>query len=100
MRRRLSLARFVLARPRVLLLDEPFAGLVQRAKKWLEEHLASFKSSGGAIVMATHSFGRVLAVADRMAILAGGVVALDTPRGALSAEDVQRLYALHTEDAS
>src|SRR5437867_9213624 len=100
MKRRLSLARFVLSRPRVLLLDEPFAGLDQRAKKWLEEHLASFKSSGGAIVMATHSFGRELAVADRIAILAGGVVALDTPRGALSAEDVQRLYALHTEDAS
>ena len=99
MKRRLSLARFVLARPRVLLLDEPFAGLDQRAKKWLEEHLASFKSSGGAIVMATHSFGRELAVADRIAILAGGGVALDTPRGALSAEDVQRLYALHTEDA-
>ena len=100
MKRRLSLARFVLARPRVLLLDEPFAGLDQRAKKWLEEHLASFKSGGGAIVMATHSFGRELAVADRIAILAGGVVALDTPRGALSADDVQRLYALHVEDAS
>src|SRR2546425_3944388 len=100
MKRRLSLARFVLARPRVLLLDEPVAGLDQRAKKWLEEHLASFKSGGGAIVMATHSFGRELAVADRIAILAGGAIALDTPRGALSADDVQRLYALHVEDAS
>ena len=85
--------------PRVLLLDEPFAGLDQRAKKWLEEHLASFKARGGAILMATHSFGRELAVADRIAILAGGAIALDTPRGALSADDVQRLYGLHTEDA-
>jgi len=99
MKRRLSLARFVLVRPRVLLLDEPFAGLDQRAKKWLEEHLASFKAGGGSIVMATHSFGRELAVADRIAILAGGAIALDTPRGALSADDVQRLYALHAEDA-
>ncbi len=99
MKRRLSLARFVLVRPRVLLLDEPFAGLDQRARKWLEEHLASFKAGGGSIVMATHSFGRELAVADRIAILAGGAIALDTPRGALSADDVQRSYALHTEDA-
>src|SRR5580765_5275898 len=60
MKRRLSLARFVLARPRVLLLDEPFTGLDQRGKKWLEEHLASFKAGGGAIVMTTHSFGREL----------------------------------------
>ena len=99
MKRRLSLARFVLARPSVLLLDEPFAGLDQRAKKWLEERLASFKASGGAILMATHSFGRELAAADRLAILAGGTIALDTPRGALSADDVQRLYVVHTEDA-
>ena len=100
MKRRLSLARFVLARPRVLLLDEPFTGLDQRGKKWLEEHLASFKSGGGAIVMTTHSFGRELAVADRIAILAGGAIALDTPRGALSADDGHRLYALYAEDVS
>src|SRR5215831_14774891 len=100
MKRRLSLARFVLARPRVLLLDEPFTGLDQRAKKWLEEHLASFKAGGGAIVMTTHSFGRELAIADRIAILAGGAIALDTPRGALTADDVHRLYTLHAEDAS
>ena len=99
MKRRLSLARFVLARPSVLLLDEPFAGLDQRAKKWLEEHLASFKAGGGAILMATHSFGRELAAADRLAILVGGSIALDTPRGSRSADDVQRLYVLHTEDA-
>jgi ABC-type multidrug transport system ATPase subunit len=100
MKRRLSLARFVLARPRVLLLDEPFTGLDQGGKKWLEEHLASFKTGGGAIVMTTHSFGRELAVADRIAILAGGAIALDTPRGTLSADDVHRLYTLHAEDAS
>ena len=99
MKRRLSLARFVLARPRVLLLDEPFTGLDQRGKKWLEEHLASFKSGGGAIVMTTHSFGRELAIADRIAILAGGAIALDTPRGALTADDVHRLYTLHAEEA-
>ena len=100
MRRRLSLARFVLARPRVLLLDEPFAGLDQRAKKWLEEYLQAFKAGGGAIVMATHSFGRELAIADRLAILVAGRIALDTPRAALTSDDVRRLYALHTENGS
>jgi len=100
MKRRLALARFVLARPTVLLLDEPFAGLDQRAKKWLEEYLEAFKAGGGAILMATHSFGRELRVADRIAILTAGRIALDTARAALSHDDVQRLYALHTEEAS
>ena len=97
MRRRLTLARVGLTRPRVLLLDEPSAGLDQRGRKWLEASLQAFKSSGGAIVMATHSLGRELSVADRIVILADGRVALDTARGNLSADDVQRLYALHAE---
>lgn len=100
MKRRLALARAVLARPMVLLLDEPFAGLDQRAKKWLEEHLEAFKAGGGAVLITTHSFGRELGVADRIAILAGGRIALDTPRAALSQDEVLRLYALHTEEAS
>ena len=99
MKRRLSLARVVLARPQVLLLDEPFAGLDQRGKKWLEEYLHAFKAGGGAIVMVTHSFGRQLSVADRIAILGGGRIALDRPRPSVTPEELARLYALHTEEA-
>ena len=99
MKRRLALARLGLGRPRVLLLDEPFAGLDQRGRKWLEGRLEAFKAGGGAVLMATHSFGRELEIADRLAILAGGRIALDTPRAALASDDVQRLYAAHTEEA-
>src|SRR5437660_331504 len=91
-------AHVVLARPSVLLLDEPFAGIDQRAGKWLDGHLGAFKAAGGALLMTTHSFGRGLPVADRMAVLAAGRVALDTPLGALTPDDVRRLYELHAED--
>jgi ABC-type multidrug transport system ATPase subunit len=97
MRRRLALARVALAAPRVLLLDEPSAGLDQRAKKWVEERLTAVKVRGGAVIMATHSLGRELAVADRVAMLVGGRVAFDTPRTGLGPEEIPRLYALHTE---
>ena len=100
MKRRLSLARLLLTRPRVLLLDEPFSSLDQRARKWLEEYLRAFTAAGGALLMATHAFGRELDVADRLVILANGRIVLDRPRGTLSAEDVHRLYAMHTEEAS
>ncbi len=100
MRRRLSLARLVLAAPRVLLLDEPYAGLDPRAGKWLDGHLAAVKAAGGAILMTTHSFGRGLGVADRVAILAGGRVAHEAAVATLGADDIRRLYELHAEDGS
>jgi heme ABC exporter ATP-binding subunit CcmA len=100
MKRRLALARLVLARPAALLLDEPFAGLDQRAKKWLEGYLEAFKGRGGALLMVTHSFGRELGVADRIAILAGGRIALDTSRAGLDPDDVPRLYAAHAEEGT
>ena len=99
MKRRLTLARCALARPRVLLLDEPFGGLDQRARKWLEGRLEGFKREGAALLLVTHSFGRELGIADRIAMLAGGRIALDTPRAGLGPDDVQRLYATHTDDA-
>jgi heme ABC exporter ATP-binding subunit CcmA len=100
MKRRVSLARLALAQPRVLLLDEPFAGLDQRGRKWLEGRLEGFKAAGAALLVVTHSFGRELGIADRIAILAGGRVALDTPRAGLAPDDVQRIYVAHTEDGS
>jgi heme ABC exporter ATP-binding subunit CcmA len=98
MKRRLSLARLTLRPARVLLLDEPFSGLDQRARKWLEGYLEAFKLRGGALLMVTHSLGRELGVADRIAVLAGGRISLDTPRAGLADDDVQRLYAAHVED--
>lgn len=100
MKRRLAFARLVLLRPRVLLLDEPSAGLDQRAWKWVEDHLRTFKEAGGAVLMTTHSFGRGLDVADRIAILAGGRVVHDAPRAGLDPMELQRLYAMHTEESA
>jgi heme ABC exporter ATP-binding subunit CcmA len=100
MKRRLSLARLLLRQPRVLLLDEPFSSLDQRARKWVEHYLESFRASGGAILMATHAFGRELEAADRLVILANGRIILDAPRGTLSGDEIHRLYTLHTEEAS
>jgi len=98
MKRRLALARTFVGAPRLLLLDEPLAGLDQRGKKWLEGVLLGFTARGGAVLMTTHSFGRGLSVADRVAILAGGRIILDRSRADLSLEELRRLYALHTEE--
>ena len=100
MKRRLSIARLLIAHPNVLLLDEPFTGLDQRGAKWLEEHLQAFKGAGGAVLMSTHSFGRGFGVADRAAILAGGRIAADVAVAPLGAEGVRRLYEVTVEEGA
>jgi heme exporter protein A len=97
MKRRLALARVMLGEPRVLLLDEPFTGLDARGRKWLAESLRTFKSTGGVVVMVTHSFGVALEVADRVAILGGGQFLVDRPCGNLSVDDLNKLYESLTE---
>ena len=92
MKRRLALARVLLGRARLLLLDEPFTGLDRAGRKWLVEFLLSFKSRGGTLVVATHSFDAGLGVADRVAILSGGRIVLDRHAAELDREDVHRLY--------
>jgi heme ABC exporter ATP-binding subunit CcmA len=97
MQRRVALARLILRRPDVLLLDEPFAGLDLESLKRLEAYLHGFKAEGGAVVLVTHSLGRGLELADRVLILAGGRLSADEPRESLSLEALQRLYAEATE---
>jgi heme exporter protein A len=97
MKRRLGLARVLLSRARVLLLDEPFTGLDRRGRKWVSEFLLAFKAGGGAAVMATHSFGGGLGMADRVGILGNGRLLLDRPAADLSTEELHRLYESLTD---
>jgi heme exporter protein A len=97
MKRRLALARVLLGQARVLLLDEPFTGLDRRGRKWVNEFLLSFKAAGGAAVVATHSFGGGLGVADRVGILMGGRLLVDRPAADLSSAELHRLYESLTE---
>jgi len=92
MKRRLALARVLLGRARLLLLDEPFTGLDRAGRKWLAEFLLAFKAQGGAVIVATHSFDAGAGVADRVAILAGGRIVLDRPAASLGLDDLRRLY--------
>lgn len=65
MRKRLALARLLLARPLLLLLDEPYSALDTQGVNWLNGLLGDFLRSGGAMVMASHDPERVAALPHR-----------------------------------
>jgi heme exporter protein A len=78
MRQRLAIARALLHRPRVLLLDEPHAGLDPHAVDILDGLLAEVRTDH-TFVMVTHSLERGLQWATQVIVLAAGEVAYAAP---------------------
>ncbi len=78
--RRVEIAKALLHRPEILLLDEPSTGLDPLARRDLRETLKDLaKNEGTTVLLTTHLFEEAEA-ADRIAILdRGRLIALDTP---------------------
>ena len=73
---RVALARALAARPRVLLLDEPFAALDAGLRTRVREDIAEIlRSAGTTALLVTHDQAEALSLADRVALLMGGTVA-------------------------
>jgi heme exporter protein A len=78
MKRRLALARIGLAKPTLLLLDEPYSALDAAGILWLNGLLNDYLTRGGMIVMATHDPERVRALPHQPCHLHQGTLS-DTP---------------------
>jgi len=92
MKQRAALARALVHNPRLLLLDEPYTGLDEAACEMLSHLIREFVAGGGAALVTTHDIDRGLAVADRVAILDGGRLVYDAPRGEMTNETFREHY--------
>jgi heme exporter protein A len=96
MQQRLALARALLHRPELLLLDEPDAGLDVRALDLLPRVLAgsdALGASGGVtVIFTTHQIERALALARRVLVMVAGRIVFDGPSASVDAQRVGALY--------
>ncbi len=77
----LEVVRALMAGPRLLLLDEPAAGLNDAETADLAELLRAVRDSGITVIVVEHNMSLVMGVADRVIVLdAGKIVAAGTPR--------------------
>lgn len=92
MYQRLGIARALMKRPSIVLLDEPTRSLDAASAARLWDLVRGLASGGSTIVIATHSFHEAAAVGDRAAVLHQGKVAAYRRMDGMSAEELRSLY--------
>ena len=97
MRQRLAVARAFLHEPQVLLLDEPFTALDDRAIAVLQQVLREALKEGKTIVMSTHQLREALELATHVALLNRGQVAFHGPCTPEMVSDPGWVYARYGE---
>jgi ABC-2 type transport system ATP-binding protein len=99
MRRRVELAKGLLTRPRILLLDEPSTGLDPGARIDLWRYLCNIRDESGVTILVTTHLMDEAEHCDRLAIMDGGTLAAcDTP-AALKSRIGADVITLSTDDA-
>jgi heme exporter protein A len=99
MRQRLAIARAFLHSPELLLLDEPFTSLDDRAIAVLQKLLADARAQGSTIVMSTHQIREAMELASDVALLERGRMVFSGPRSSEMLLDPGWLYRTYAESS-
>ncbi len=99
MRQRLAIARACLHNPSVLLLDEPFTSLDDRAIAVLQDVLRKSLAEGKTVLMSTHQLREALELATHVALINRGRLAFSGERTAEMLVDSAYLYRTYGEPA-
>ena len=92
MRQRLAVARVFMHDPDLLLLDEPFTALDDRAIAVLHSLLAEIHQKGGTVVMSTHQLREALELATHVTLIQRGQIAFAGERSQEMLDDTGWLY--------
>jgi lipopolysaccharide export system ATP-binding protein len=92
-RRRAEITRALVVSPRVILLDEPFAGIDPIAVTDIQKIIFHLKERGIGVLVTDHNVRETLRITDRAYIVHDGVIfRIGTPASLAGDEDVRRIY--------
>jgi len=91
-KRRAAIAGVMAMRPRVLILDEPTAGLDPRGQEQILDNILTYKRETGAtVIMVTHSMEEIARLADTIAVFKSGQIVMEgTPADIFAQGDALR----------
>ena len=92
-RRRTEIARCLISNPKVLLLDEPFAGVDLLSIQDIKGLLLKLQHRGCAVLITDHNASQLLSVVDRAYVIANGTIVIDgPPRKIANSAEAKKLY--------
>ena len=95
MKRRLTIARSLINRPELLILDEPTTGLDPQARHLLWERLYRLKSEGVTLIITTHYMDEAEQLCDRLVVMdKGHIVAEGSPRQLIAEHSTREVLEL------
>jgi len=97
LKRRLNLSIALLARPELIVLDEPTVGVDAQSRSFLLETIKRLATEGVAVIYTTHYLEEIEAIADQVAILHRGNILRLGPLGSLLAEGASHLTVSFTQ---
>ena len=99
MRQRLTLARALLHKPKLLFLDEPTSGLDPATAQEIHSYLLELKNSGTTIFLTTHNMEEAYKLCDHIALLnEGGIVEYGVPEELCRRYNVQNRVSILCRD--
>ncbi|ERH32506.1 MULTISPECIES: metal ABC transporter ATP-binding protein [Actinomycetaceae] len=98
-RQRVLVARALVARPELVMMDEPFNGLDAPSRDIITRLIASLTEDGVGVVVSTHDLSLARDVCSRACVLASRLVALGPTNEALAPEILARAYGSSADEA-
>lgn len=101
MRRRLILARALINRPRLLVLDEPTTGLDPQARQFIWQRLRSLKAQGTTLVLTTHYMDEAERLCDRLFVMEkGSILAEGKPRDLIATHIEPHVFEIYGDEVN